>query len=65
MYASFKYGNKEEQRLERFFSDYEADELEKVFLQDGFFERLETFKTQDTRPDYKDKPWINIIVRKK
>lgn len=65
MYASFKYGNKEEERLERFFSDYAIDELEIIFLQDGFFELIETFKTQDVRPDYKNKPWINIIVRKR
>lgn len=24
-----------------------------------------TFKIQDARPDYKNKPWINIIVTKK
>lgn len=64
MYASFKYGNKEENRLERFFSDYEIDELERIFLHNGLFKVIETFKTQDARPDYKNKPWINIIVRK-
>lgn len=65
MYASFKYGNKEEERLQRFFSDYETDELETIFLQDDLFELIESFKTQDARPDYKNKPWLNIIIRKK
>lgn len=65
MYASFKYGDMEEERLERFFSDYHLDEVEKVFLQDGLFELVESFETEDIREDYKNKPWVNIIVRKK
>lgn len=65
MYASFKYGNTEEKRLGRFFSDYSLDEIQKVFLQDGLFILEESFKTEDARPDYKDKPWVNIIVKKK
>ncbi|MCM1244023.1 MAG: class I SAM-dependent methyltransferase [Roseburia sp.] len=64
MYASFKYGNKEEERLERFFSDYKMDELKNVFLQDGLFELVQISKTKDARPDYEGKPWLNIIVRK-
>lgn len=64
MYASFKYGDAEEERLERFFSDYCLEEIEKVFLQDGLFELVESFETEDERPDYKNRPWVNIIVRK-
>lgn len=63
MYASFKYGNQEEERLERFFSDYYLDEVERIFLQDGLFELVEGFQTEDERPDYIDKPWVNLIVR--
>lgn len=65
MYASFKYGDKEEERLGRFFSDYHIEELEGIFLKDGLFELEESFETEDTRPDYKNKPWVDIIVRKK
>lgn len=65
MYASFKYGDKEEERLGCFFSDYHIGELERIFLKDGLFVLEESFKTEDTRPGYKNKPWINIIVRKK
>lgn len=65
VYASFKYGNKEEHRLGRFFSDYNTDEVKKTFLSGGLFELVECFETEDFRPDYKDKPWVNIIVRKK
>ena len=63
-YASFKLGDREEERLGRLFSDYHLEEIEKVFLQDGLFELIESYETQDSRPDYKDKPWVNIIVRK-
>ncbi len=65
MYASFKYGNMEEERLERFFSDYNLAEIENMFLQDDLFELVDSFETEDVRPDYQDKPWVNIIVRKK
>lgn len=65
MYASFKYGNREEYRLGRFFSDYNMDEVKKIFLNGGLFELAECFETEDFRPDYKEKPWVNIIVRKR
>lgn len=48
-----------------FFSDYHIDELEEIFLKDGLFVLEESFETEDVRPDYKNKPWVNIIVRKK
>lgn len=65
MYASFKYGTTEERRLGRFFSDYRLDELEQIFLNDSMYELVEKFETEDVRPDYKDKPWVNIIVGEK
>jgi len=64
MYASFKYGDREEERLGRFFSDYSVEEIRDVFLRDGLFQLVEVFETEDVRPDYRDKPWVNIIVRK-
>lgn len=64
LYASFKYGAGEEERLGRFFNDYRIGELEDAFLRDGLFVLAESFETEDVRPDYKDKPWVNIIVRK-
>ncbi len=64
MYASFKYGYKEEERLGRFFSDYHLEEIENVFTKNAGFELVEGFETEDVRPDYADKPWVNVIVRK-
>lgn len=64
LYASFKYGTEEEWRLGRFFSDYQLGELEQIFLKDGLFQMVELFETEDEREDYKNKPWMNIIVRK-
>lgn len=65
LYASFKYGDVQEVRLERLFSDYHKEELEELFLKDGLFALEESFESQDVRPDYKNKPWVNMIVRKK
>lgn len=64
LYASFKFGDAEEERLERFFSDYHVEEVERIFLQDGLFALVESFETADVREDYRDKPWVNILVRK-
>lgn len=33
-------------------------------LQGELFELVEGFQTEDEREDYKNKPWVNIIVRK-
>ncbi len=64
MYASFKYGDKEEERLGRFFSDYHLEEIEKIFVEGAGFEVIEGFETEDVRPDYAGKPWVNVVVRK-
>ncbi len=64
LYASLKYGEGEEERLERFFSDYTLGELQRVFLQDGQFELIEAFETKDGREGYENKPWVNILVKK-
>lgn len=64
LYASFKYGDGEEERLQRFFSDMKQEEVERIFLQGELFELVEGFQTEDEREDYKNKPWVNIIVRK-
>ena len=36
-----------------------------IFLSGGLFKLEECFETEDFRPDYKEKPWVNIIVRKR
>ena len=40
MYAFFKYGDKEEERLGRFFSDYRLEEIENVFKKDAGIELI-------------------------
>lgn len=63
LYASFKYGDQEEERLERFFSDYHLEEVKQIFLQDDLYEWVDGFMTEDERPDYIHKPWVNLLVR--
>ncbi len=63
-YASFKFGTVEEQRLERFFSDYTETEIKNVFEKTELFHVLECFLSEDIREDYKNKPWVNIIAKK-
>lgn len=64
MYASFKFGDREEERLGRFFSNYQLEEIEKMFADTVGFKLIEGFETEDVRPDYAGKPWVNVVVRK-
>ena len=65
LYISVKYGAVEEERLGRFFSDYSLEELSGVLEAEGLFEVLECFETEDGREGYENKPWVNVIGRKK
>lgn len=63
LYASLKRGSGEERRLGRFFSDYTLEEAEQFLTADGLFRVVEAFETADVRPDYAEKPWINLLLR--
>lgn len=63
IYASFKYGNSEEVRGERQFSDFKEDSGRELFESAGFTV-LECFVTTDVRPDHSAEKWVNIIGKK-
>ncbi|MCI8327190.1 MAG: class I SAM-dependent methyltransferase, partial [Lachnospiraceae bacterium] len=52
IYASFRFGNAQEERTGRFFSDYTLEELESVFSQNGLFKVIEAYETEDSRPGH-------------
>jgi len=64
LYASFKEGCKENEKGERFFSDYSREEICEVFEEKGLFDTIECFTTSDVRENRNNELWVNIIVRK-
>jgi SAM-dependent methyltransferase len=62
LYASFKCGDFEGLRNERFFNDLTENTAREIFEKNDF-EVLKTWQTQDARPERNEK-WVNILVRK-
>lgn len=61
-YASFKYGDFEGIRNERFFNDLTENAARDLFEKNDF-KVLKTWQTEDSRPERNEK-WTNILVRK-
>ena len=64
LYASFKYGNKEEIRKDRYFSDYTETEIQNLINDVSSITMINHWKTVDVRPDRKDEYWLNVLMRK-
>lgn len=64
LYASFKYGDTETVKAQRFFSNYTEQGLKDLFYDMGSFRILECFITDDVRAERADEKWVNVIVRK-
>ena len=62
MYCSFKYGEYEGIRNERYFTDLNEESF-KRFLKDTNLVMLETLITKDVRPDREER-WLNVILSK-
>ena len=64
IYMSFKYGDFEGYRNERFFTDFTENgfrEYARIFPEITI---LETWISEDVRPGRSDEKWLNIILRK-
>lgn len=64
LYASFRYGNKQEFRNQRFFHDYTEDSLKDMLSGHKGIEILEIWKTDDNRNNHPGIQWVNTIVKK-
>ena len=62
MYCSFKYGNFEGERNNRYYLDLTEERL-KEFVEKTQFEIVSIIVTDDVRKDKKER-WINAILRK-
>lgn len=64
-YLSFKYGEKEEIRKGRFFSDYTETSFNTLIGNNPTLETLKTWVSRDVRPGRKNDKWLNVILRKR
>ncbi|QEK11550.1 methyltransferase domain-containing protein [Crassaminicella thermophila] len=63
-YLSFKYGDKEEWRNERFFNYYNETSFKRLIDQFSYLNIIETWKTKDVRKGREDEFWLNVIIKK-
>lgn len=64
-YASFKYGDKEEERGGRYFRYHNEESFKKLIQNHDRLELIKMFKTVDARIDRGDEYWLNVLMRKK
>jgi len=64
LYASFKYGDKEEIRNDRLFSDFTETSFQRLISEIPSLELIKSWKTADVRADRKNECWFNILMRR-
>ena len=65
LYMSFKKGDFEGARGERYFSDYTEESLRQLMESVPGFELEEIWESEDVRSGHQDKLWVNVLVKKK
>lgn len=63
LYCSFKYGDKEVEKDNRYFNFINEEIIEKISKRCNI-EIIEIYKSTDVRKDRNKEEWINVIVRK-
>ena len=64
IYTSFKYGNGETQRGERFFSDFTEETMTDFLKQFPELQVRKMWVTTDVRPGREEEKWLNMILQK-
>lgn len=64
LYISFKYGEGEATRNNRFFNDFNEEKLEALLGKQDRFKLDKIWKTQDARPSREGKYWLNATLIK-
>lgn len=65
LYASFKYGTKEQERNGRYFIDMTESRMTELLDEVDRFITKDMWTTSDVRPGRDDEKWLNIILQKK
>jgi SAM-dependent methyltransferase len=64
LYTSFKYGEGELVRSDRFFSDYTETSFNKLLLNIPNIGLVKYWKTSDLRSGRENEKWLNVLLRK-
>lgn len=64
IYASFKYGQEERIKGNRFFNDYTESNLNELFCEENRLKALEWSITEDVREGRAGEKWLNVVVGK-
>lgn len=64
LYMSFRKGDFEGFRGERYFSDYTQETLQELIGATPGFSLLKTWESEDVRSGHKDTVWVNVLARK-
>lgn len=64
IYTSFKYGDFEGYRNERYFTDFTRESFEDFIKDLTYIKIVECWMTKDSRPDRGDEKWLNLIIQK-
>lgn len=64
LYMSFKKGDFEGFRGERYFSDYTSESMERLLEDTKGLSLLKIWESEDVRSDHKDTVWVNVLARK-
>jgi len=62
LYASFKYGEKEELKNERYFNNYDEKTFAELIGRHPYFKIITLYITEDVRPDKPGEKWLNVLV---
>jgi len=65
LYMSFKLGDFEGFRGKRYFCDLTADSMTELLRDNGRFEIVKLWETEDVRSGHSDVKWLNVLVRKR
>lgn len=64
LYMSFKLGDFEGFRGERYFCDFTADSMTELLRDNDRFDIIKLWETEDVRSGHSDIRWLNVLVRK-
>jgi len=64
LYLSYKYGDSEEARKGRHFSNYTETSFNQLLTDCQPLQLLEMWTTVDARPDRQDELWLNVLLQK-
>lgn len=64
IYASFKYGDKEEYRSQRFFNYYKEQSFMKLMERHHYLTMINTWVTEDVRKERQGELWFNVLMRR-